>query len=140
MRNEKTVRLILFLDRSKMETESSLSIAGFMGSVILFVILVLPPFLLSKLTKIEHDDYHDQWERDGKPHGLPFWVPKNERSVLGFRSYPGFVGIWWLFKTPEWTIGHKTAAKLLRYYRIISYVICIGMMGICLTLMLSAPK
>ncbi len=123
-----------------MGTESSSSVASTIFGIILLIILVLPTFLLSRITKIEHDDFHDQWEKDGRPHGMPFWFPLKEMSALGFRSYPWFVGTWWLFKTPEWTKNHETAAKLLRYYRIVSYLVYSGLIGVCLLLLLSAPR
>lgn len=112
-----------------MGTESSLSVAGTIFSTIILIILVLPAFLLSRLTKIEHDDFHDQWEKDGRPHGMPFWFPLKEMNSLGFRSYPWYVGTWWLFKTPDWAKEHQSALKLLKYYRLVSYTIYIGLCG-----------
>ncbi|MBI5352389.1 MAG: hypothetical protein HZB50_07100 [Chloroflexi bacterium] len=123
-----------------MTTESSSSIASIIFDTLLLIILILPTFILSRLTKIEHDDFHNQWEKDGRPNGMPFWFPLNEIQELGFRSYPWFVGTWWLFKTPDWVKGHQSAAKLLRYYRIISYFVYLGLIGICLIALLSGPR
>jgi hypothetical protein len=107
---------------------------------ILLVVLVLPYFLLSRLLKIEHDDFHGQWEKDGRPHGMPFWFPLEELHSLSFRSYPWFVGYLWLFKTPDWVRGHQAASRLLKYYRSLSYLLYLGLASICLLLFLTASK
>jgi hypothetical protein len=117
-----------------MGTESSSSVLTTIYGIVLLIILLLPTFLLSRLTKIEYKDFHDQWEKDGRPHGMPFWFPQNTMSSLGLRSYPWFVGTWWLFKTPEWTKNHETATKYLRIYRIVSYMVFISFIGPCLLL------
>jgi hypothetical protein len=119
-----------------MGTVSSYLIASIIFTIISLIILVLPVFLLSRLTKIEHDDFHDQWEKDGKPHGMPFWFPLNDMFSLGFRSYPWFKGTWWLFKTPEWTKNHEKATNALRYYRIGSFFIYSSLIGVFLLLVL----
>jgi hypothetical protein len=123
-----------------MATDSYPSILGVIGTGIFLIVLVLPLFLLSRLLKIEHDDFRDQWERDGRPSGMPFWIPLDDLHLMGFRSYPWFVGYLWLFKTPDWTKGHLAASKLLKYYRFVSYFIYIGLFSICLLLVLSMPK
>ena len=107
---------------------------------ILLIIMVLPVYLLSRLLKLEHDEFHDQWEKDGRPHGMPFWFPLGELHLLGFRSYPWFVGYWWLFKTPEWVKGHPVASQILRYYRFVSYFIYAVLFSICLIVLLLAPR
>jgi hypothetical protein len=120
--------------------ESSSSIVGVVYVGILLIVLILPTFLLSRLLKVEHDDFHDQWVKDGRPHGMPFWFPLKELNSLGFRSYPWFVGTWWLFKTPDWVKGHESATQLLRYYRLVSYVIYLGLLAMCLLILLSSPR
>ena len=115
-------------------------IANVICGGILLIILVLPIFLLSRVLKIEHDDFHDQWEKDGRPSGMPFWFPLGELHLLGFRSYPWFLGYWWLFKTPDWVKGHQAASKALMYYRVVSYLLYLGLFGICLLLLLIAPR
>jgi hypothetical protein len=104
--------------------------------VIFFIFLVLPYFLLSRLTKIEHDNFPDQWEKDGRPHGLPFWYPIQEFEFLGFRSYPGFMGTLWLFVTPNWVKEHSTASKLIWFYRFFLFFDYMILLGVCLLLFL----
>ena len=122
-----------------MGLESDTSVAGtVIGLLILLsllIILVLPVYLLSRLTKIEYDNFHDQWEKDGRPHGMPFWFPIKETSLLGLGSDPWRLGYSWLFKTPEWIMKHTTATKILRYYRIVSYFTYIGFFLFCLLLL-----
>jgi hypothetical protein len=120
--------------------ESSTSIAQIVCGGILLVVLILPAFLLSRLTKVEHDDFYNQWVKDGRPHGMPFWFDFKEPFSLSFRSYPWFVGTWWLFKTPEWVKGHQSATKLLSYYRLISYILYLGLFFVCLLIFLSSPR
>jgi hypothetical protein len=119
-----------------MAADSISSIAGVVCTGILLIVSMLPMFLLSRLLKIEHDDFHDQWEKDGRPSGMPFWVPLDDFHLMGFRSYPWFVGYLWLFKTPDWVKGHQPAAKALRYYRFVSYVIYLGLLSACLLMVL----
>jgi hypothetical protein len=123
-----------------MATNSYPSIVGVICTGIFLIVLVLPLFLLSRLLKIEHDDFYDQWEKDGRPSGMPFWIPLDDLHLMGFRSYPWFVGNLWLFKTPGWIKGHQDASKLLKYYRLVSCFIYIGFFGVCLLLVLSKPK
>ena len=123
-----------------MGSEANLSVANIIVDLILVTIIILPTFLLSQLTKIEYENFRDQWIKDGKPHGKPFWYPSDEMSKLGFFSYPWFIGTWWLVKTPEWARKHKTASKILMYYRIISYLIYSSGFGICLMTIFSSPR
>jgi hypothetical protein len=116
------------------------SIANVVCGGIILIVLGLPLFLLSRLLKIEHDDFHDQWVKDGRPHGMPFWFPLDELQLLGFRSYPWYMGYWWLFKTPDWVKGHPAASTLFRYYRLVSYLIYFGLFGMCLLLFLYTVK
>ncbi|HEY3311472.1 MAG TPA: hypothetical protein VGK00_07520 [Anaerolineales bacterium] len=106
-------------------------ILGYIFAVILIIYLVLPNYLLSRLLKIEYDDFHLQWEKDGRPHGIPFWFP-SEIGSLGFRSYPWFVGYLWLFETPDWIKGHSAASQALKYYRIISWAEYAILLSVCL--------
>jgi hypothetical protein len=124
-----------------MGLESNSSITRTIFEIVFVIIIILPTFLLSRLTKIEHDDFYDQWKKDGEPSGMPFWFPSsNDMFSSGFRSYPWFVGTLWLFKTPEWTKKHKAANNLLRYYRIVSYLVYSGLISICLLTILSSPR
>jgi hypothetical protein len=119
-----------------MTTGSGVSIANVICVGILLIVLVLPLLLLSRLLEIEHDEFHEQWVKDGRPHAMPFWFPLEELHLLGFRSYPWYMGYWWLFKTPDWVKRHPTASKLFRYYRWISYLLYFGLFALCLLLLL----
>ena len=123
-----------------MTPDTGSSVAGAICTGIMIIALVLPTFLLSQLLKIEHDEFHDQWEKDGRPSGMPFWFPLQELHLMGFRSYSGIVGISWLFKTPEWLKGHQPASKLLRYYRLVSYMIYLGLFAACVLVLLVARR
>ena len=104
------------------------------------IMAVMSYFFLTRIIKIEHDDFFSQWEKDGRPNGAPFWFPLQEFGSLGFRSYPWFMGTLWLFKTPDWVKGHKTATKMLRYYRITSYFVYITLSSLCFLLFLYISK
>ncbi len=104
------------------------------------IFAVLSYFFLTRLFKIEHDDFYTQWQDDGKPHGMPFWFPMKELGELGSRSYPWFMGTLWLFKTPSWLINHEKAKKMFRYFRFTSYV-AYGMLVVMFLLVsLSLPR
>lgn len=123
-----------------MMSDTGTSFVGTICVGIMLIALVLPTFLLSRLLKVEHDEFHDQWEKDGRPSGMPFWFPTKELHLMDFRSYSGWVSTLWLFKTPEWVKGHPTASKLLRYYRLVSYVIYLGLFVACVLVLLAAPR
>ena len=123
-----------------MTTNFNSSFTRIVIEIALLVALVLPYFLLSRITKIEHDDFHQQWENDGSPHGMPFWFALKERGSFGFGSYPWFVGYRWLFKTPDWVKGHQDASKYLKLYRIVSFVFYIGWSVLCIGLLVLASK
>jgi len=120
--------------------ESNTSVTEIICGGIFLIVLILPAFLLSRLLKVQHDDFHAQWVKDGRPSGMPFWFPVEELNSLGFRSYPWFVGTLWLIKTPDWVKVNRSATKLLRYYRIVSYLIYISFFGVCWFVLLSAPR
>jgi len=103
--------------------------------ILFFVFLFLPSYSLSRLLKIEYDDFRSQWEKDGRPYSLPLWIP-SDTGIFSFRSNPWFVGYYWLFKTPDWIKGHKAASQALKNYRIISYVEYSLLLCLCLLLML----
>lgn len=124
-----------------MGAESRSSIGSIIFEIVFLIIIILPSFLLSQLIKIEHDDFYDQWKKDGEPSGMPFWLPPSkEISSLIFRSYPWYLGTLWLFKTPEWTKKHKVATNTLRYYRIVSYLIYSSLISMCLLVFFATPR
>jgi hypothetical protein len=136
--NQKSIR-----DKGRFTKMDTTPIVGVICTGTFLIVLFLPLFFLSQLLKIQYDDFHEQWEKDGRPNGMPFWFPIKELqdgSLLGFRSYPWFMGYLWLFKTPDWVKGHQTATKTLRYYRIVSYIIYIGLFSACLLVLFLVPK
>ncbi len=91
-----------------------------LGLWIVTILAVLSYFLLTRVIKIEHDDFPDQWTKDGKPHGMPFWY--SVKDGIGFgNSGPWSRGYRWLFKTPEWIKKHKKGLQLLNYFRYTQY-------------------
>ncbi len=92
-----------------------------LGILIVTASGVLSYFFLTRVIKIEHDDFPAQWEKDGKPHGMPFWFPMKELGELGFRSDPWSRGYRWLFKTPEWVKTHAKASQMLGWFRFTIY-------------------
>ncbi len=78
-------------------------------------------FLLARLTKLEHDSFHDEWLRDGNPHGLPFWVPVKELHAPGRPSHPGRVGRRWLVRTPAWALNSVSGMRMLTQYRVVTW-------------------
>jgi hypothetical protein len=123
-----------------MTSDTGSSVAGVICAGVMLITLVLPTFLLSRLLKVEHDEFHDQWVKDGRPSGMPFWLPSKELHLMDLSSYSGLVGTWWLFKTPDWVRGHQTASKLLRYYRLVSYTLYLGLFGACVLVLIAAPR
>jgi hypothetical protein len=107
---------------------------------IVSILAIISYFLFARLVKIEHDNFYDQWEKDGKPHGIPFWYPSKKMGALGFRSYPLFISTLWLFKTPDWVINHPSAPKILRYYRFTSYIAFFVLFVMFVILVVSDPK
>lgn len=90
---------------------------------ILFLLIGVASYLsLAFLLKVEHDDFHEEWVKDGRPSGAPVWFPMKEMSTRPFSihpSYPWFRGLIWLFRTPEWTKQSARAHTLLLVYRIL---------------------
>jgi len=113
------------------------SLKSILYQVVFLILIVLPFFLLTRLLKIEHTEFHDQWEKDGRPNGLPFWFPVNEPGAIGFRSSPWIVGYKWLFITPPWIKEHPLASRILLFYRVVSLLFCLSFLSFCLLAILS---
>ena len=91
---------------------------------IILISTFLSYFFLTRIIKIEHNDFYDQWVRDGKPHGLPFYYPQGELQSgfrSGFQSNPWRKGNRWLFKTPEWMKDHEGILRMVKYFRISTF-------------------
>ena len=83
-----------------------------------FILGILSFFFLTRVIKIEHDEFPDAWQADGKPHGLPFWFPFNDLSKNPKPgTAPWSIGYRWLLKPPQWAETHEKAAQMLRYFR-----------------------
>jgi hypothetical protein len=73
---------------------------------------------LTRIIKIEHDEFFSEWEKDGQPHGMPFWFPVKEKNrALQLAADPWSKGYQWLFKMPDWIKAHERASQLFGYYR-----------------------
>lgn len=97
-------------------------------------------FFLTRIIKIEHDDFYNQWVKDGKPHGMPFWFPPKQETSLGFRSYPWNMGYKWLIKTPVWAENHLSANLMIKYYRITSILGWAALLIMFIILFSSIPR
>lgn len=117
------------------------NLAAEIASWIGLLILISPYLLWARLTKIEHDDFLPQWEKDGRPHGMPFWFPVDGEFSSSFRSSYSILGTVWLFRTPEWIKESSKARTILILYRISSYFVYICVTAVCLlTLLLSVHE
>ena len=97
-------------------------------------------FFLTRIIEIEHDDFYDQWVKDGRPHGMPFWSPPKEEISLGFRSSPWIKGYKWLFTTPVWAKNQLPAAQMIKYYRITSVIALAALLIMFIILFASMPS
>ena len=79
------------------------------------------------LVRWQHEHLREQWERDGKPHGI-FWCAEesNGRSseVAKERLYFSLI-----FKTPRWIAQSPECRRLLSYYRIACLTGIMGILG-----------
>jgi hypothetical protein len=100
--------------------------------VITLAVLMLPQYFLSRLFRIEHDDFHDQWVEEGQPMSFPFWFPVKATRGFLFHPFPWLLGYKWMFKTPTWVKGYPAAKKQLFCYRVASCILHVGVLGLCL--------
>jgi hypothetical protein len=85
-----------------------------------------------RLVRLEYASYREQWEADGRPHGI-FWVP---RECMG-QSYVRFgctramnrCSIAWLFKTPEWMRQNGRALHWVWWMRVTTLIWYVGVLG-----------
>ena len=93
------------------------------GWALIYLMLTAIPsvFLLSRLIKLQHDEFKYAWLEDGRPILMPFWWPPNLKSHLGFRNHPWYVGNKWLIITPSWAKESPRALRLLRWFRLVSW-------------------
>ena len=105
---------------------------------IAIIFATLSTFFLSRVIKIEHDDFPDQWEKDGKPHVMPFWFSVKD-GITG-SSGPWSKGYRWLFKTPDWIKTHEKGYQMFRYFRFTQYATFIILFVMFGVLFVSMPK
>ena len=108
-----------------------------LGFWIAMIFAVLSMFFLSRIIKIEHDDFREQWKKDGSPHAMPFWY--SVKDGLGF-SGPWSKGYQWLFKTPDWIKKHKKGSRMLSYFRFTQMGAFFILFVIAATIFITAPK
>jgi hypothetical protein len=96
---------------------------SFLGSLFALLIGNLSYFFLTRVIKIEHDEFPTQWKEDGSPHGMPFWFPMDEIRMGKIGADPWSKGYRWLFKTPDWVKTHEKAYKMFGYYRSTQYFV-----------------
>jgi len=79
-----------------------------------------------RLLRLEYEEHHAEWIRDGKPDGIILhfqggsWIYGTfARNKVGFR---------WLFRTPGWMQASPQAMRLLRRFRVCVAVWNIGLL------------
>ncbi len=88
---------------------------------LLIPILLWAFFTWDNLIKLEHENFHHQWVKNGKPTGM-FWRPPNtSRSYSSGMATQKFMFVW-LFKNPEWVESSDDGMRLIKRYRILVLV------------------
>jgi len=108
-------------------------------SVVMIVCVFLSNFFLSRVIKIEHDDFPAEWKKDGKPHAMPFWYPAKEK----FDPYATNALAWghqWLFKTPDWVKTNERASRMLKYFRFAFSGVFLVLFIVLATQFVTTPK
>lgn len=81
-------------------------------------------FAFDKLVRIEYESHRNDWERDGRPHGI-FWVPEEARTLGGWLvSWSSSIAsrrcaFVWLFSTPKWALRDKSAKRNFFWWRLL---------------------
>lgn len=84
------------------------------------MVVVVGAFILrSRLLLIEYERHRDSWEADGKPADYFFHIPGSYASVM-------FVSTAWLFVTPDWMKGDRSAWKMVVWYRVLILLLFVG--------------
>lgn len=97
---------------------------GFM----LLIFSELAQYLLTvSLVRIEYDEFYAQWAKDGKPHGIPLWIPKEDYGTKGLM----YLRRKWLRIKPDW-IEKSESAKIV--YRRLQSIFLLQAIGLLLIL------
>lgn len=97
-------------------------------TILLLLVTVLVWAFVSffKLVTIEHQEFPNEWEKDGQPFGIYL---NGFRTHSYFRS--GLAGQWrmwvWLFRTPKWVRMSEQASTLLWQYRALVLIWNLGL-------------
>ena len=76
-----------------------------------------------ELVQIEHDQYREEWERDGRPYGFFSRPDTGEQLIFGFRRNPlkslqAFIlALSWFLRTPRWAASDQDAIRILWWLR-----------------------
>jgi len=89
---------------------------GFSIGILLFSFV-----LFTRLVRILHDDYPDEWIRAGKPVGF-LWRPVECRSWHLFDQWrsgiaTNWVSFAWIFQKPEWVKRNPDTERVFGRYR-----------------------
>ena len=72
-----------------------------------------------ELVQLEHDQYREEWERDGRPYGFFSRPDTGEQLIYGFRRNPlnfpqsCILALSWFLRTPRWATSDQEAIRLL---------------------------
>jgi hypothetical protein len=99
-----------------------------------FPVLIASFFIFDVLVRREYLLHRRDWMLDGQPHGI-FWVPRELRSASGLLINPGSSlarrkAYGWLFTTPVWTKGDRTARRLLVGLRVLVFGWTAALVGV----------
>jgi hypothetical protein len=105
----------------------------------MLVVLVTPSILFARLFKREHDGARDEWEKDGRPYGVPLWVPPG-MGIRELHPLPSLVAYRWLLRTPAWVTRDVKASRVLGRLRIITFAyLAVSLVLLLLLFLFPAP-
>ena len=76
-----------------------------------------------ELVQLEHDQYREEWERDGRPYGFFHRPDTGEQLIFGFRRNPlnslqtFILSLAWFLRTPRWAASDQEAIRILWWFR-----------------------
>jgi hypothetical protein len=85
-------------------------------------------WLFDSLVRWQYEHLREQWESDGKPHGI-FWSAK-ESDGRRSETAKQRLNVVWLFKTPEWIARFPECRRWLSHYRIAAVISNLSILGL----------
>ena len=99
--------------------EIVISIISFFAPLLgisMFVASIVGVLTFDELIKLEHQEFHSNWEKDGKPYGF-FWQSR-ESNFFTSSFARNTLLTYWFFAIPKWMLSSTQAMKLHKRYRI----------------------